>query len=341
MKKNILLTGASGEVGKETLKELVHNGDKYNIIAFDIKTSKSKKILKPFQKTANIIFGDIRDRQVVNQITKNVDFVIHLAAVIPPMADKYPELAESVNVGGTRNLILTLENNSPNAFLLYSSSISVYGDRLQNPMIKVSDQLKSSLGDEYAKTKIKCENLILNSKLNWSIFRFTGIMAAKSYLDPLMFHMPLKTSFEIATTRDTAYAVVQAIEFEKELQKKVFNLSGGEKCRIIYRDFLKIMFEINGFGSLPFLDESFATANFHCGFYQDAKDLDGILHFQRDQLDDYFTMVKDIIKPHQKFLIKLLKPLIVKLMLKKSDPLKAIITKDKALIERFCPELIE
>ena len=46
------------------------------------------------------------------------------------------------------------------SFFVYSSSISVYGDRLQNPNIKVTDSLLPSQGDEYAAVRLK-----LNGKL--------------------------------------------------------------------------------------------------------------------------------------------------------------------------------
>lgn len=111
------------------------------------------------------------------------------------MADKLPDLAEKVNVSGTMNLIKALQKKSPSAFLLYSSSISIYGDRIETPYIKVTDELKPSFGDEYAKTKIKAEEIIKKSNLNWSIYRFAAIMSPLNIkLDPLLFHMPLKTS---------------------------------------------------------------------------------------------------------------------------------------------------
>ena len=94
------------------------------------------------------------------KINDQYDGVIHLAAVIPPLADEQPSLAKAVNTNGTINLINQLETVSPNAFFMYSSSISVYGDRIASPNIKVSDPLQVSLGDEYAVTKIDAEKVM-------------------------------------------------------------------------------------------------------------------------------------------------------------------------------------
>jgi nucleoside-diphosphate-sugar epimerase len=134
-------------------------------------------------------------------------------------------------------LIRGLERFSPKAFLLYSSSISVYGDRLKDPNIYKTDPLLPSLGDEYAKTKIAAEDIIQSSRLKWSIFRLTAIMGGHK-ISKLMFHMPLATKMEICTPADTARAFVNAIEHRNKIEGKIFNLGGGESCRCTYLEFL-------------------------------------------------------------------------------------------------------
>jgi len=341
MKKRILLTGASGAVGFATLTELLKHTDKYDITVFDIASKRSRKKLKRFSKVVRLVFGNITNFQDIEMVSNNQDFIIHLAAIIPPLADEKLELAEAVNVNGTKNILAALKKDSPNAFFLYSSSISIYGDRVKNPMIKVGDPLKPSVGDEYAHTKIAGEKAVQNAGLRWSIFRLTGIMKAGQEMDPLMFHMPLNTNFELATTRDTGFALVQAIKHEAKLEGRIFNLSGGEKCRIIYRDFVKKSFEISGLGNNPFPEEAFASANFHCGFYADNKELERILHFQRDSIEDYFSLFKKNTKPATKFIVRLFRPLIVKRLLKLSDPIKAKRANNIELIARFNPELVK
>lgn len=131
-KLSILLTGASGSVGIEVLRQLQLSG-KYRITAFELRTSVSVKALSVFRDAVEIIYGDITIAEDVESASKGKDVVIHLAALIPPVADEKPELAYRVNVGGTANLIQTLEEHSPKAFLLYSSSVSIYGDRVAEP----------------------------------------------------------------------------------------------------------------------------------------------------------------------------------------------------------------
>ena len=332
--KSVLLTGASGTVGYQVLKQLCEKSDQYSLTVFDKKNKNSHKKLKPFREKAEIVWGDLTNKDDVDKVCYNKDFVIHLAAIIPPLADKKPDLSWKVNVEGTKNLIENLEKYSPDTFLLYSSSISVYGDRLKNPWIKTDDPLHPSQGDEYAKTKIEAEKIIQNSKLDWTIFRLTAIMGGHK-ISELMFHMPLETPLEIATPEDTARAFVNALNKRKQLSKKIFNLGGGEKCRIIYKDFLNRSFEISGLGKPDFPKYSFAEKNFHCGYYADGDELENILHFRKDTIDSYFEKQKEKTNKCTKFFTCIFRSTIIIHLLKKSEPLIAFFSKNIKLKRRF------
>ncbi len=320
-KKRILLTGASGTVGFETLKHLVKNPD-YEITVFDIKTSKSLRMLTPFRDRVDIIYGDIGDAEWADKISYNKDVAIHLAAIIPPLADLDTQLAYRVNVKGTANLTAALERNSPDCFLLFSSSISVYGDRVNDPQILVTDDLRPSPGDQYGETKVLCEKIITESKLQWSIFRLAAIMGNHK-MSRLMFHMPLDTALEICTPEDTGRAFANAVDAEAPLKNQIFNLGGGEGCVISYRSFLNKMFESFGLGGLSFPEKAFAEKNFHCGIMKDGGQLEEILRFRRQTLDDYFETVNQKVSPFQRNITFLLKAVIKRRLLAQSEPYRA------------------
>ncbi|MEY4727626.1 MAG: hypothetical protein RLZZ390_150 [Bacteroidota bacterium] len=333
-KKNILITGASGAVGSEILNQISLLTDLYNITVFDIKTKESISCFRKYKQTIEIVYGDIAEMDKVEKVCHDKDVVIHLAAIIPPRADKFPELAERVNIIGTKNLVHNLELFSPHAFFIYASSISVYGDRLNEPWIKVTDPLVPSIGDEYAKTKIEAEKVIRSSRLDWSIFRLTAVMG-KHKLSELLFHMPLSTPLEIATPHDTAKAFINAIEKRSSLSRKIFNLGGGDAYRIIYKDFLALSFKAIGLGGLNFPDNSFAEKNFHCGYYHDSNDLQDILAFQNGTLDDYFQSLHKSTNTFKWLSTRLFSRVIKRVLLVKSEPLKALQTDDKLMRERF------
>jgi len=334
--KRILLTGASGTVGKEVLKQLYELGDEVDIIIFDKKSTGAKSFYKKFKNNITLIFGDISDKDDVCKVCKNLDVVIHLAAIIPPLADKCPQLAEAVNIRGTKNLIESVEELSPEAFFLYSSSISVYGDRISNPWIKTTDPLLPSERDQYARTKVEAERLIIYSRINWTIFRLTAIMGLSNHKpSEIMFHMPLESHMEIATPADTGRAFVNALDHLDELNRKIYNLAGGEKCRIVYRDFLSRSFEIFGLGKPDFTDGSFAGKNFHCGYYEDGDKLNGILDFRRETIEDYFKNLENSISPVRKISTMIFRRLIKHNLQKQSEPLVAINTNDKTDIQHY------
>ena len=331
----VLLTGGSGTVGREILKTLcIHKT--YDITAFDLNNRSSKNFYKPYRNKINVKLGDLTERRDIEAVCRNIDFVIHLAAIIPPLADKKPELAYRVNTLGTYNLIRSLEKHSQDAFFLFASSVSVYGDRIENPQIKVNDALHPSKRDGYAKTKIKAEQLVRKSKLDWSIFRLSAILGTNNLkFSGLMFHMPLKTSFEITTPKDTSRAFVKALTKREHLSKKVFNLGGGERCRITYENFLSKSFSILGLGRLNFPKKTFAEKNFHCGFYADGYKLEGLLNYRRDSLDTYFKELKNSVSKLKKATFYLLKSLIKKYLLSLSDPYKAYQRKEKSELKHF------
>mgnify|MGYP001356841512 CR=1 FL=1 len=332
-KPSVLLTGASGTVGYEVLQQLLA-ADTCELFVFDIKTPRTEKLFSAFAQNIHLIYGNIANGADVARIPLGMDMVIHLAAIIPPTADQKPNLAWKVNVNGTRNLVFHLEMTSPRAFLLFSSSVAVYGDRLHNPHIKVGDELRCSTGDLYAQTKVECERIVQQSDVKWSIFRLTAIMRNHK-ISPLMFHMPLSTLMEICTPEDTARAFVKALERQTELCGKVYNLGGGKDCLITYRDFLIRSFKMYGLGKLNFPENAFAEHNFHCGIFSDGDKLENLLHFRHDNLDTYFAYTRKHI-PRWLYVLAVVFRMPVKLyLLLYSEPYRAYISHNKGQMQRF------
>ena len=334
-KRNILLTGATGTVGKEVLHQLLEKNN-YNIIVFSLESSKNKRAYSKIKNKITIHYGSLENESDLKKIKGPVDVVIHLAAIIPPLADEKPEMANRVNALGTKYLLSRVREINPHAFFMYSSSVSVYGDRLLNSDIKVSDPLIASQGDEYAITKIKAEEYVQNSGLDWSIFRLSAIMGVKNHkLSKLMFHMPLETKMEIVTPPDTARVFVNAINHQERLIGRFFNLGGGENCRLTYRQLLIKSFELYGLGELNFHPKTFAEKNFHCGDMVDGDELESILKFRKHTLDDYFLMTKNSIPWAQKTATKIFSYPVKKYLQSLSEPLHAYKQKDKKMIDRF------
>ncbi len=335
MKQTILITGAGGNIGFETLKEFLKKKDKYNIKAFDLKPKNKFRKIKSFLRNVQYIRGDITNYNDVYNAVKDSDFIIHTAALIPPAADKNTKLAKKINISGTENMCNAINEINPDIFLLFTSSISVYGDRIKNPEIRISDKLNPSENDYYAYTKIKAEEIIKVNLKNFAIFRLSAVMHPKMKLNPLLFHMPLDTKLEIITVKDTAFALSEAISKKDYLNNCIFNLGGGEKCRILYKNFLSENFKLFGLKQLDFPKHSFAEKNFHCGYYKDSFVLNEIINFQRDSIEDYFCQVKKSINPISKFITNIFNKSVKKQLLKKSAPYNAYIRSNSNLMKHF------
>ncbi|TXT66995.1 MAG: hypothetical protein BAJALOKI1v1_220028 [Promethearchaeota archaeon] len=289
-KLRILLTGAFGIVGTQVLNYLIERN--YDVRVFEVYNFNNWMKSLNYRDNAEIFWGDIRNFTDVQNAVKDVDVIIHLAAIIPPLADKKPEFAHSVNVGGTKNIISALEHMNPSSMpkVIYSSSIAIYGDRRANPLIKLEDKPNPNAHDYYAQQKLECEKLIRTSEIEWVIFRLTYIVSPhKLHLDPIMYEMPLDTRIEICHAKDTALALVNAIENEK-VWGEIMHIAGGKKCRTTYKEYLERMFEIFGIGFENFPESAFSTGNFHCG-YMKTKKSQKLLHYQIHTLEDYYNVV--------------------------------------------------
>lgn len=334
--QTILLTGAGGTIGREVVKILLRRHGEFVIRVFDLPSPKNREFFSRYEGEIEVYYGDITREEDLARVTKGVDFVIHMASIIPPLANEKPLLVDSVNVGGTRKLIRAVEQNSPTAFFLFASSVAIYGDRFLDPFIKVSDPLTPAEGDHYGEGKILMEKSIRESRLQWTIFRLSAIMGPQNHMmSGIMFRMPLQQLMEITTPRDTARAFVNALFHIEEVSGRVFNLGGGATCTTTYADFLANNFRIYGLGNFDFPLHAFATKNFHCGFYEDGDILENILHFRRDSLDSYYWQLAASISWPQKKATELMAPLVKSYLLHLSEPYRAWRERDEDRIDFF------
>ncbi|MDO5035992.1 MAG: NAD(P)-dependent oxidoreductase [Porphyromonas sp.] len=334
-KTTVLVTGAAGSIGREVVRMLTQVPSECDIRVFDLKTAKNREFFDRYNGEIEVYFGDITDRSALEEATMGVDAVIHLASIIPPLADSKPELAKKVNIEGTRNLVASLEQNSPGAFLMMASSVAIYGDRLLDPYIKVGDPVKTG-SNIYAQTKLAMEETIQGSKLRHTIFRLAAIMGMQNHtMSGIMFRMPLAQIVEICTPRDTGRAFVNAISHQEELEGQIFNLGGGAECTTTYEEFLANNFRIYGLGALDFPLHAFATKNFHCGYYVDGDQLEEILKFRRDTLEDYYRQLAENITPIQRFATRLTRKQVKSYLLSKSEPYKAWLEEDREKMAEY------
>jgi UDP-N-acetylglucosamine/UDP-N-acetylgalactosamine 4-epimerase len=148
--KKILVTGGAGFIGANLCEALLEKGN--NVVCLDNFATGKKKILEHFIKDTNftLIEGDIRKLEDCLKATKDVDYVLHQAALgSVPRSIKDPVTSNDVNVSGFLNMLIAARDNGVKRFVFAASS-STYGDSESMP--KVEDIIGRPLSP-YAITK--------------------------------------------------------------------------------------------------------------------------------------------------------------------------------------------
>lgn len=126
--KRALVTGADGFIGSHLTEYLIERG--YRVRALSYYNSFNYwGWLENIPKCNNleIISGDVRDSSFCKEVTKDIDVIFHLAALIAiPYSYIAPETYIDTNVKGTLNICQAAKENSIKRILITSTS-EVYG----------------------------------------------------------------------------------------------------------------------------------------------------------------------------------------------------------------------
>jgi UDP-glucose 4-epimerase len=134
--KKILVIGGAGLIGSHTVDELIKE-DVAEIVIFDNfargRISNLSSALKDPRVSIYPIGGDILHSDILEKAMDGVDGVFHFAAMWLLHCVDYPRSAFNVNVQGTFNVLEAIIKTGVKR-LVYSSSASVYGDAVEEPM---------------------------------------------------------------------------------------------------------------------------------------------------------------------------------------------------------------
>lgn len=173
--------------------------------------------------------GDLTEPADVATAVDGVDAVVHLAAILPPVADERPELAQRVNVDGTRVLIEEAQRAVPGVRFVFSSSVSVYGKPGDDEVITTNTPL--SPDDKYARTKAESEEIVRESGLDWVVLRISGV-AIPVFQEPPAEWPFLEAQRIEFVHRDDAVSALVGATTARDAAGTVFNVSGGPTWRM-------------------------------------------------------------------------------------------------------------
>lgn len=148
--KNILVTGGAGFIGSNLCEILLEIG--VNVISLDNLSTGHLHNIEEFLNHPNFKFieGDIRDLDTCMEACKDVDYILHQAALgSVPRSIKDPVATNETNINGFLNMLISARDNKVERFI-YAASSSTYGDSEALP--KIEDEIGKPLSP-YAVTK--------------------------------------------------------------------------------------------------------------------------------------------------------------------------------------------
>lgn len=299
----ILVTGAFGNVGNNTVSSLLEAG--HSVRGLTENRKRDEAVIQRLGRV-EVVEGDVRNPADVARAVDGCDAVIHLAFVIPPLCPEQPELARAVNVDGTRNVldaIRAARGKTPR--LVFASTLDVYGHTSHlEPPRRVTDPIEAT--DLYTEHKVACERMVRESGLEWTILRFADVPPiALRDPHPIMFTIPLAQRIEMIHPRDIGLAVANAVAHE-DVWFKTLNIGGGSRCQLTYGKYLESMLGAMGIGALP---AEWFTTKPYCTDWLDTEESQRLLQYQRHTFEDVVRETAALLGWRAPF-VKALRPVI-------------------------------
>tara|TARA_B100002051_G_C16743005_1_gene645547 strand:+ start:3279 stop:4256 length:978 start_codon:yes stop_codon:yes gene_type:complete len=252
-KGRFLITGGAGFIGSNIVKFLIERNAS-NVIVIDNLSNGNIENINQFSRHNNFKFieGDIRDKDLIENVMKDVDYISHQAALgSVPRSIKDPITSNSVNSNGFLNILNALTKYS-NVNLVYASSSSVYGDTISSP--KVEGQ-EGEILSPYAVTKKNNEDYAYVFGKIWGLkitgLRYFNVFGPNQQPDnpyaaviPLFCKAMINDNSPIINgdsniTRDFTYvenviqANIKALFNNKSKNHKVYNVGCGESISLM------------------------------------------------------------------------------------------------------------
>ena len=154
--ESVLVTGGAGYVGSVLVPALLARG--YRVKVLDLYLY-GRNVLDSVKEDSRLeeIRGDIRDRALLERVTRGCDAVIHLACISnDPSFELDLELGKSINYDAFVDLVKVSKSNGVRRFI-YASSSSVYGIK---EVPNVTEDLPLEPLTDYSRYKARCEEVL-------------------------------------------------------------------------------------------------------------------------------------------------------------------------------------
>jgi len=171
----VLVTGGAGFIGSHLTDALIARGDQ--VVALDNFSTGSTANIKHITKNFEIIDGDIRNKDLINESIKDVDLVLHMAAALGVNTIlESPLESISTNIAGSEVVLNSAAKHKKR--ILIASTSEIYGKNPKQPLNETDDRVVGS-----------------PQKIRWSY------SDAKAIEEAMAFSLNQETGLKVTTAR--------------------------------------------------------------------------------------------------------------------------------------------
>ncbi len=196
-KKTILITGGTGSFGKRFIRTVLERYKLKKIIVFsrdELKQSEMYNDLVKHKEKIRFFIGDVRDLERIKLALRDVDIVVHAAALKQvPTAEYNPFEVIKTNVIGTQNVVDAIINSD------VERSIALSTDKAAAPI------------NIYGASKLVADKLFIStnnySRKKFSVVRYGNVMMSRGSVIPLFLEQSKTGIINITNEKMTRFSI--------------------------------------------------------------------------------------------------------------------------------------
>jgi len=189
--KNILITGGTGSFGKQFVKTILQNYTPNKIIIYSRDELKQYEMAQEYShRCMRYFIGDIRDEKRLSKAMKDVDYVVHAAALKHvPIAEYNPMECIKTNIMGAQNVIDTALDNGVEKVIALSTDKAASPINLYGASKLASDKLF-----------VAANNITGGKNIQFAVVRYGNVLGSRGSVVPFFKKLIAEGATELPIT---------------------------------------------------------------------------------------------------------------------------------------------